>query len=92
MVGTGGSQAGGDTSQPIPNDAGTASNAGTAGNVCATNSGDTYSSDHCSTTNLIGTCTLPVTGTVVYHYSGGLDTAPADQSGCTGSGGTWANP
>ena len=58
---------------------------------CA-DTGDTYSSDHCSTTNLIGTCTLPVTGTVVYHYSGGLDTASADQSGCTGSGGTWANP
>jgi hypothetical protein len=55
-------------------------------------SGETYSSGHCSTTNLIGTCTLPVTGTVVYHYSGGLDTASADQSSCTGSGGTWANP
>jgi hypothetical protein len=55
-------------------------------------SGETYSSGHCSTTNLMGTCTLPVTGTVVYHYSGGIDTESADQSGCTGSGGTWANP
>jgi len=55
-------------------------------------SGETYSSGHCSTTNLLGTCTLPTTGTVVYHYSGGPETAPADQSACTGSGGTWANP
>ena len=38
MIGAGGSQVGGDTSQPMPDDAGTASDAGTAGNVCATNS------------------------------------------------------
>ena len=57
-----------------------------------TGSGVTYSSDHCSTTNLLGTCTLPATGTVVYHYSGGPETASGDQSACTGSGGTWANP
>ena len=55
-------------------------------------SGETYSSDHCSTTNLLGTCTLPATGTVVYHYSGGPETASADQSSCTSVGGTWANP
>jgi len=58
---------------------------------CA-DTGDTYSSGHCSTTNLLGTCTLPATGTVVYHYSGGLETASGVQSACTGSGGTWANP
>jgi len=55
-------------------------------------SGVTYSSDHCPTTNLLGTCTLPATGTVVYHYSGSLDSASSDQSSCTSIGGTWANP
>ena len=55
-----------------------------------------YASGHCTTTSLLGKCTLASTSTVNYYYptTGLADSISiaADQKACTNSGGTWSNP